>query len=88
MKLTTAALLVAIAGAFAAPAALAAETAPAGNGAVAGACRADVEKLCPGVQPGEHRIVACLKEHKKEVSKECKSAIMKARRAKKGAEAG
>lgn len=38
-----------------------------------GACKADVEKLCKDVQPGEGRVVACLKEHKAEVSPKCTS---------------
>jgi Cysteine rich repeat len=36
-----------------------------------GACKADVEKLCPGIQPGEGRILECLKSHKAEVSPGC-----------------
>jgi cysteine rich repeat protein len=43
------------------------------------ACRTDVEKLCPAVQPGGGRIIACLKQHKDEVSAGCKQAIVKAR---------
>ena len=27
-------------------------------------CKADVARLCPGVQPGGGRIIGCLKEHK------------------------
>ena len=38
-------------------------------------CRADFERLCPGVQPGGGRIIACLKEHKEEVSIGCGKAI-------------
>ena len=34
-------------------------------------CKADVARLCPGVQMGEGRIIACLKEHKEEVSIGC-----------------
>ena len=47
-----------------------------------GACKADIEKLCQGVKPGEGRIIACLKEKQNEVSDNCK-AEMKERRAKK-----
>lgn len=43
------------------------------------ACRADVEKLCPGVQPGGGRIVACLKENQAQVSAACKDALARAR---------
>jgi hypothetical protein len=46
---------------------------------VRAACQADVQKLCAGVQPGGGRIVACLKEHKEEVSEGCKQAIGKAK---------
>ena len=34
-------------------------------------CKADVARLCPGVQMGGGRIIACLKEHKMEVSVGC-----------------
>jgi len=46
---------------------------------VRAACQADVQKLCATVQPGGGRIVACLKEHKEEVSDGCKQAIGKAK---------
>jgi hypothetical protein len=38
-------------------------------------CKADVARLCPGVQMGGGRIIACLKEHKMEVSFGCAKAI-------------
>ena len=38
-------------------------------------CKADVGRLCPGVQMGGGRIIACLKEHKMEVSVGCAKAI-------------
>jgi hypothetical protein len=47
--------------------------------AVRAACEADTQKLCAGVQPGGGRIVACLKEHKDQVSDGCKQAISKAK---------
>ena len=40
-----------------------------------GACKADIEKLCPGVKPGEGRIVSCLKEKQNEVSDACKAKL-------------
>ena len=40
-------------------------------------CKSDVERLCPGVQPGGGRIVGCLKEHKMEMSVGCAMAIKK-----------
>jgi hypothetical protein len=42
------------------------------------ACDTDLKKLCPGVQPGGGRIIACLKQHKDELSNGCKQAIAKA----------
>src|SRR5258708_35035820 len=39
---------------------------------------ADVQKLCAGVQPGGGRNLACLKQHKDEVSDGCKQAVQKA----------
>jgi hypothetical protein len=40
-----------------------------------GACRADVKKLCPDVQPGGGRMVACLKQNEDRVSESCKEKI-------------
>ena len=34
-------------------------------------CKADYERLCPGVQMGGGRIIACLKAHKEEISIGC-----------------
>jgi len=38
-------------------------------------CKADIKRLCGDVKPGEGRIQACLKEHKDEISQECKDTI-------------
>ena len=38
-------------------------------------CKADVARLCPGVQMGGGRIIACLKEHKMEISVGCGKAL-------------
>jgi len=38
-------------------------------------CKADAERLCPGVPMGGGRVVGCLKEHKMEVSVGCAKAI-------------
>jgi hypothetical protein len=38
-------------------------------------CREDVARLCPGVQMGGGRIVACLKAHKEEMSIGCGKAL-------------
>jgi len=43
--------------------------------AVADACRDDVQKLCPGVQPGEGRIAACLRDKRRQLSDGCKAAL-------------
>lgn len=40
------------------------------------ACASDVQKLCAGVPSGGGRIIACLKEHKDQVSDGCKQAIL------------
>ena len=42
------------------------------------ACAGDVQKLCPGVQPGGGRILQFLIEHKSDVSETCKQALVKA----------
>lgn len=40
-------------------------------------CRPDVEKLCPGVQPGGGRIIGCLKQNQAQLSDACKAALAK-----------
>jgi len=35
------------------------------------ACQADLEKFCKGVQPGEGRIIACLKQHEADLGPAC-----------------
>ncbi|HET8707720.1 MAG TPA: cysteine rich repeat-containing protein [Pseudomonadales bacterium] len=42
-----------------------------------GACKADVEKYCAGVEKGGGRIKACLLEHRANLSVECKEKISK-----------
>jgi hypothetical protein len=42
------------------------------------ACETDIQKLCPSVQPGGGRILACLKQHKDQVTDVCKQAVIKA----------
>jgi hypothetical protein len=47
----------------------------AGAGPTMGAaCKADLEKLCAGVDPGEGRLIKCLKEKESQVSAECKAS--------------
>ena len=38
-------------------------------------CKADIERLCPGLKPGGGRIKDCLKTHKEEVSVGCAQAL-------------
>ncbi len=42
---------------------------------VANECSADIMKNCAAVQAGEGRILACLEEHRKDVSERCKQAV-------------
>lgn len=58
------------------------------RGAVQAACKADVEKLCPGTQPGGGRIGECLKKNEAQVSPTCKDAIAKAHQHKSPAATG
>ena len=38
-------------------------------------CKADAERICPGVAPGGGKIIACLRQHKDEVSVGCAKAL-------------
>jgi hypothetical protein len=40
-----------------------------------GPCRADLQNLCAGVQPGGGRIRDCMKEHRAQLSAACKIAL-------------
>jgi Cysteine rich repeat len=60
-------------------AALADDAAMPPPGGPAAVCKQDVQTLCPGIQPGGGRIVACLKSHAEQVSPDCKAAIKAAR---------
>lgn len=59
---------------------MAAHAADAPAGAVVEACKADVEKLCPGVQPGEGRIAQCLRGKHRQLSDGCKTALKEQRK--------
>jgi Cysteine rich repeat len=56
---------------LAAPTALAQSTEPGKP------CKADFEKLCPGVQPGQGRILACLEGKTDQLSPACKDDVSK-----------
>ena len=85
MKALVTSLLLAVAGLVAGSAALAGgASAPAAGGGRMAACRADAERLCPGVKPGNGGIRACFKEHHQELSAECKKELEGARRAHNG----
>lgn len=40
-------------------------------------CKADVERICPTVEPGGGRIKACLMAHKEQISVGCAEALQK-----------
>ncbi|MBK8537000.1 MAG: hypothetical protein IPL59_19050 [Candidatus Competibacteraceae bacterium] len=40
-------------------------------------CKADIERLCPNVEPGGGKIKVCLMERKMEVSVGCAEALQK-----------
>jgi hypothetical protein len=40
-------------------------------------CKSDIERLCPGIQPGGGRILKCLKAKKKEMTVGCAQALQK-----------
>jgi hypothetical protein len=42
------------------------------------ACAADVQRLCPNVPSGGGQVLACLKQHKDQVSDACKRAVLNA----------
>ena len=44
---------------------------------VAEACKGDADTLCPGVKPGEGRILKCLLQHKDDLSAECRNVFHK-----------
>ena len=51
---------------------------PASTEAARAACSADLQQFCAGVQPGGGRMLACLKEHRDQVSPACKQAVKSA----------
>jgi hypothetical protein len=57
--------------------AIAQDVPPATPLAALSMCRADVQRLCDGVQPGGGRIIACMRDHLADVSPGCQDAIQK-----------
>jgi hypothetical protein len=49
-----------------------------------GACANDIKTLCPGVQPGGGHIKSCMKEHKDQLSTDCKNALADQAKAQQG----
>lgn len=41
------------------------------------ACKPDIERLCPEVEPGAGRIEECLTQHQEEMSESCAQALQK-----------
>ncbi len=39
------------------------------------ACKTDIQNFCKTVEPGEGRIMACLKQHQTQLSTDCKAVI-------------
>ncbi|MGV6873084.1 cysteine rich repeat-containing protein [Pseudochelatococcus sp. B33] len=40
-------------------------------------CKADIQRLCKNVKPGQGRILSCLKAHGKEMTVGCAQALQK-----------
>lgn len=60
----------------------AAQPAAALDEAVMTYCKADIERLCAGVQPGGGRLLQCLKSHKEEMSVGCAQGLAKMKKGK------
>jgi Cysteine rich repeat len=60
---------------LAATAAAAQQASPPPRPQVRQLCAADVQRLCPQLQPGHGAIAACLKDHMNDVSADCRSAL-------------
>jgi hypothetical protein len=76
MNLLSAICAITVVGLVTMPALAADQPAPGGAG---GGCQQDIETFCKGVEKGEGRIRACLKQHRHELSPNCKAAIKAAR---------
>ena len=49
---------------------------PVGGMALRQACEAEIQQLCGGIEPGEGRLRACVKEHFAAFSETCKQAML------------
>ncbi|MFK4769472.1 cysteine rich repeat-containing protein [Rhizobium sp. ZW T2_16] len=38
-------------------------------------CKQDIQKLCPGIKPGDGQLMACIQEKKAQLSKECAATL-------------
>jgi hypothetical protein len=50
---------------------------PVRNGDLRTYCKSDIERLCPGIEPGGGRILKCLKANKMEMTVGCAQALKK-----------
>jgi hypothetical protein len=46
------------------------------------ACEGDIERHCAGVDPGDRRLLQCLRKHESELTNECRSSLPQRRRPK------
>ena len=51
------------------------------------ACKSDREKFCPGLKPGDGKLMPCMKEHAAELSPECAAAVEAGKEARKAIQA-
>ena len=50
-------------------------TVPQPVGPLAQACHTDVQTHCPNIQPGEGKIMQCMKKYRSQISDGCKAAM-------------
>jgi hypothetical protein len=43
-------------------------------------CKADAQKFCKGIRPGQGRILACLKSHQSELAPACAAEFNRAKK--------
>ena len=85
MKITRTLSALALFGLVASSAVFAADAPAAAAGPAVEACKADVQTLCPGVQPGDGRIKQCMTKNRSKLSDGCKAALKEQRAKKKAA---